>query len=138
MVLLDTNIVSELMRAAPDAGVQGWVREQPRSDLFICAITEAELRLGVALLPDGRRRTALARDVEGMIAEDFAGRVLPFDSPAAAAYAAVVTERRSAGRPIASADAQISAIARSHGAAVATRNVRDFEGCGIEVIDPWR
>jgi predicted nucleic acid-binding protein len=137
MVLLDTNVVSELMRAAPHAGVRQWVGRQPRSSLSICSVTEAEMRLGVALLPAGRRKQALTEDVEGMIAEDFAGRVVPFDSPAAVAYAAVVADRRLAGRPISNADAQIAAIARSRGASVATRNVRDFEGCGIDVIDPW-
>ena len=137
MVLLDTNVVSELMRATPHARVLRWIGEQPRSNLFICAITEAELRFGVALLPTGRRSKALASDVEGMVTEDFAGRVLPVDSPAAVAFADIAAERRRSGRPISITDAQIAAVARSRAAAVVTRNFRDFEGCGIDVIDPW-
>ena len=137
MVVLDTNVVSELMKAAPRPSVKLWLAAQPRLTVFIGAITEAELRLGVALLPGGRRRDALAADMEAMIAEDFGGRVLAFDSPAAKAFAAIVADRRRSGRPIAIPDAQIAAIARSRGASVATRNVDDFEGCGVEVINPW-
>ena len=137
MVVLDTNFVSELMKIAPRPSVKLWLAAQPRTTVFISAITEAELRLGVALSPDGRRRDALAADMEAMIAEDFSGRVLPFDSPAAKAFAAIVADRRRSGRPIAIPDAQIAAVARSRGASVATRNVGDFEGCGVEVINPW-
>jgi predicted nucleic acid-binding protein len=136
-VILDTNVVSELMKATPWPGVTLWLDAQPRQAVFISAITEAELRVGVALLPAGRRRDGLAADVETMISEDFAGRVAAFDSPAAKAFAAIVAERRRAGRPIAIPDAQIAAIARSRGASIATRNVGDFEGCGVEVINPW-
>ena len=137
MVVLDTNVVSELMKAAPRPSVKLWLAAQPRITVFISAITEAELRLGVALLPDGRRRDALAADMEAMIAEDFHGRVLAFDSPAAKVV------RRHRRRPAAIwpadriPDAQIAAVARSRGAAVATRNVGDFVGCGVEVMNPW-
>ena len=134
MVVLDTNVVSELMKAAPRPSVKLWLAAQPPPTVFISAITEAELRLGVALLPDGRRHDALAADMEAMIAEDFAGRVLPFDSPAAKAFAAIVADRRRSGRPIAIPDAQIAAVARSREASVATRNVGDFEGCGAASI----
>jgi predicted nucleic acid-binding protein len=137
MILLDTNVVSELMRPAPSAAVETWVSGQPAAGMFLSAITEAELRYGLALLPDGQRQRRLLAQAEAMLAEDFAGRILPFDSAAAVAYASIATARRRSGRPISQADAQIAAIAASRGAAIATRNVADFEGCGIAVLDPW-
>jgi predicted nucleic acid-binding protein len=137
MILLDTNILSALMRPAPEAAVERWLADQPAASVFISAITEAELRYGLALMPSGKRRSVLAAEIEGMLGEDFIGRILPFDSPAAVAFAKIATERRQAGRPISQADAQIAAIARSRGATLATRNVSDFEGCGIEVLNPW-
>ena len=137
MILLDTNILSELMRPAPEPAVEQWLADQPAASVFISAITEAELRYGLALMPSGKRRSALAVEIEAMLGEDFTGRILPFDSPAAVAFAEIAAERRQAGRPISQADAQIAAIARSRGAALATRNVPDFEGCGVEIINPW-
>ena len=137
MILLNTNILSELMRPAPEKGVEQWLTDQPDASVFISAITEAELRYGVALLPTGKRRSTLAAVIEDMLGEDFTGRILPFDSAAAVAFAEIAANRRQAGRPIAQADAQIAAIARSRGAALATRNVPDFEGCGIELVNPW-
>ncbi len=137
MILLDTNILSELMRPAPAADVEAWLGAQPSASLFISAVTEAELRFGLALLPDGKRRGKLAEAVENMLVEDFAGRILPFDSAAASAYAQIAASRRKAGRPIAQFDAQIASIARSRSASLATRNVGDFEGCGVELINPW-
>ncbi len=101
------------------------------------AITEAELLYGAALLPSGKRRSALTAEIEGMLEEDFGGRILPFDRLAAQAFAAIAAARRGAGRPISQADAQIAAIARSRGASLATRNVPDFDSCGVEVINPW-
>lgn len=138
MILLDTNILSELMRPTPEAAVEQWLAAQPDASVFICAITEAELRYGAALLPTGKRRSALTSEIEGMLEEDFGGRILPFDSLAAQAFAVLASERRQAGKPIAQADAQIAAIARSRGASLATRNVSDFEACGVEVINPWQ
>jgi len=137
MILLDTNIISEAIRPAPDAGVALWLSQRPETDLFICAVTEAELRLAIQILPIGRRREALAKLIEDILSKDFGGRILPFDSRAATAYATISAARRLAGRPISMADAQIAAVARSRDAAIATRNVGDFEGCGVAVINPW-
>ena len=137
MILLDTNVLSELMRPAPDPAVERWFAAQPDASLFISAITEAELQYGAALLPSGKRRSALTAEIDAMLEEDFNGRILPFDRSAAQAFAVIAADRRQAGRPISQADAQIAAIARSRGAALATRNVSDFDGCGVEVINPW-
>ena len=137
MIVLDTNVVSELMRPSPAPAVEQWVATRPAASLFFSAVGEAELRYGVAILAAGRRRAALASAIEAMLREDFAGRVLPFDSAAARTYAEIAASRRATGRPVAQADVQIAAIARSRGMALATRNVRDFEGMGIELLDPW-
>jgi predicted nucleic acid-binding protein len=137
MILLDTNVISELMRPRPEPRVQTWIGHQLATEFFISAVTEAELRYGVAVLPDGRRRQRLETALSGMLDEDFAGRILPFDSAAATVYATIAAERRRAGRPISQMDAQIAAIARSRGASLATRNHADFQGCGISVLDPW-
>ena len=137
MILIDTNVVSELMRKSPEPPVEAWVEGHPVEELFFSAIGEAELRYGVAVMPVGRRRDALASDIESMLRAAFEGRILPFDSEAAHAYAEVASARRAAGRPVSMADCQIAAIARSRGMAVATRNVRDFVDMGIDVIDPW-
>lgn len=137
MILLDTNILSELMRRLPEPAVETWIGAQPATAMFISAITEAELRYGLALLPNGHRRQRLLAQLEAMLSEDFAGRILPFDSAAAGAYASIAAARRLAGRPISQADAQIAATAASRGAAIATRNVSDFAECGIAVLDPW-
>lgn len=112
MILLDTNVVSEMIRPTPEPAVEAWLATQPEASVFICATTEAELRYGVALLPAGRRRSVLADDIERMLSVVFSGRILAFDSPAA--------------------------VARSRGAALATRNVVDFQRCGIDIVDPWR
>jgi predicted nucleic acid-binding protein len=137
MILLDTNVISELMRAAPSPAVLAWFGPQDAADLFISAVTEAELRAGVAILPDGQRRDRMQAALDGMIEEDSPGRVLPFDSHATRAYADIAARRRAAGRPIAESDCQIAAIARAAGAAVATRNVKDFDGRGVDTINPW-
>jgi len=137
LIILDTNVVSELARPVPDARVLEWLGAQPPGDVFLSAVTEAELRYGVAILPEGRRRNELAVALDNFIGGEFAGRALPFDSFAAQAYATIAAERRTAGRPIAPFDAQIAAIARSLGASVATRDAGGFEGTGIELIDPW-
>ena len=137
MIVLDTNVVSELMRPAPSPAVEAWVAGWPADSLFLSAVGEAELRYGVAIMPEGRRRNQVGAEVEALLSEDFEGRVLPFDSRAARAYAEIAAARRSAGRPAAQGDCQVAAIARARGMAVATRNVRHFEFMGIDVIDPW-
>ena len=136
--MLDTNVLSELVRAAPDPAVVAWVRAQPKGSLFVTSVTEAEMRLGVRLLPAGRRRQMLDLAVAAMFAEDFAGRIRPFDTVAVANYVDIVWKRRAAGRPISQFDAQIAAIALRHGDKLATRNLSDFEGCGLTLIDPWK
>ena len=137
MFILDTNVVSELMRPTPDPVVASWVAEGATSDLFLTAVTEAELRFGLAVMPTGKRRDGLASALERMLDTGFANRILPFDSAAARAYAEIAASQRRVGRPLPEADCQIAAIARSRGMAVATRNIRDFEDTGIEISDPW-
>jgi len=137
MILFDTNVVSELMRSLPDAGVRRWADALPPASLFLSAVSQAELLYGVALLPAGRRRATLADAVATVCERTFAGRILPFDGAAAIVYAELAAARRRAGRPVFPLDAQIAAIARSRGATLATRNVTDFADCGIAVIDPW-
>ena len=138
MIVLDTNVLSELMRPKPSARVVVWIAQQPLADLFTTAITEAEIFYGIELLAKGKRRDGLLAAAEGMFTEDFAGRVLAFESDAAHHFAGIAAHRRALGRPISHADAQIAAIARAHGAKFATGNGPDFADCGITVIDPWR
>jgi predicted nucleic acid-binding protein len=138
MLILDTNVLSEGMRPQPSMRVGAWLATQSRAQLFTTAICEAELLRGLAILPDGRRRSLLEEATSRLFGEIFAGHVLPFDRAAAGAYAAIAAERRRIGRPINVLDAQIAAIARVHGAVVATRNVSDFTDCGIDVVDPWK
>ena len=137
MIILDTNVVSELMRPSPSARVIEWVSQQAAPAMYFTTISEAELRYGVAVLPAGSRRDGLLSGIEGMLREDFAGRIIPFDRAAALAYAGIAAGRRASGHPISHADCQIAAIARSIGAAVATRDEQGFKRCGIDVINPW-
>ena len=138
MILLDTNILSELMRIKPDPGLIFWLDQLTKDQIWVSAITQAEIRLGFSLLPDGKRKSGLREATEAMFQEDFNHRCLPFDSHAATHYADIVTERRSIGRPISVEDAQIAAIARSNALAIATRNTKDFSHItGLNVIDPW-
>jgi predicted nucleic acid-binding protein len=138
MTILDTNVLSELMRPTPAPTVVDWIGAQPAASLYTTSITEAEILHGLMLLPPGRRRSALEAATASMFAEDFGGRILAFDTEAARPYARIASERRRAGRPISHFDAQIAAIARSTGAAIATRNVADFDGCGVTLVEPWR
>lgn len=137
MIVLDTNVISELMRSEPDARVMAWFADQPMAGVFTTTLTQAEIFYGLALLPQGRRRDDLLAAARPMFDIDLAGRILPFDTDAALAYPEVAAGRKRAARPISQIDAQIAAIVRSRGARLATRNVRDFADCGITVVDPW-
>ena len=137
MFAIDTNVASELMRPEPTPAVAAWIAERDAQEMYLTAVSEAELRYGVAIMPVGRRRDELEAIMFRWLDPGFAGRILPVDSAAARAYAHIAASRRSPGRPIAPADCQIAVIARSRDMAVAKRNVRDFEGLGIEVVNPW-
>ena len=137
MIIIDTNILSELMKPEPENKVLDWFQRYAAASLFTTTVTEAEILYGVALLPNSKRRTALEKAVKGLFEEDFFERVLSFDRAAAQCYAMIVADRRQIGRPISQFDAQIAAIAHSRGAAIATRNDFDFGDCHIEVINPW-
>ena len=137
MVILDTNVLSELLRPAPAEQVERWLSTQDGATVYFTSVGEAELRHGVAILPKGKRRNALTHAIEGLLDEDFRDRILPFDRSAARAYATIAAARRAAGRPISQFDCQIASIALAYEATVATRNTSDYEGCGIELIDPW-
>ncbi len=136
-VVLDTNVVSEIMRDEPHPDVLVWLDGRPTRELFVTAVTEAEVRTGIAFLPAGKRRRAIADAADRAFGGLFGGRVLPFDSEAARAYAGIAAARRAAGRPVSQADGQIAAIAHARGMVLATRNIRDFADMGIELIDPW-
>ena len=137
MFVLDTNVASELMRPQPTATVAAWIAERDAQDMYLTAVSEAELLYGVAIMPPGKRRSALEAAMTRWLDRGFRERILTFDSAAARVYAEVAAERRRTGRPIGEADCQIAAISRSRGAALVTRNVRHFEGTGMNVIDPW-
>jgi len=137
MILLDTKVVSEPLRQAPETRVIEWIDAQPLETLFLAAITVAELRAGVALLPAGKRRAGLQESLEKRVLPLFAGRVLPFDLSCTQAYAELMAKAREAGLAIATADGYIAAIAATNGLTVATRDTRPFEAAGVTVINPW-
>jgi predicted nucleic acid-binding protein len=137
VIVLDTNVLSEALRPLPSPIVLDWLAAQDPLSVFTTAITQAEVLYGVETLPAGRRRTRLLAAVEKMFAEEFEGRILPFDEDVARAFAGIVAARDRAGRPISQFDAMIAAIARFHRATVATRNTTDFQNCGVGVINPW-
>ena len=137
MIVLDTNVLSELITARPDPEVVSWLETQAMDALFTTAISQGEMLYGACILPAGRHRDTLLHEVEAIFSADMAGRVLPYDSDAAGIHATLAAMRRAWGRPISQPDAMIAGIVASRGAVLATRNVRDFEGCGIDVVDPW-
>ena len=137
MILLDTNVLSELMRAKPAPQVLEWVDAQPVGDLVITSITVAEILYGIARMPDGKRKQGLLDVASVMFDEDFAGNILPFDADAAVHYAEIAAETEAKGQVVDMADAQIAAIGRLHDAVIATRNVRHFETLGVALVDPW-
>ena len=137
MIVLDTNVVSELMRKDAAAEVVAWVDRHPGDQVFITAVTAAELLYGVTRLPDGRRKQALAAKVRALIDEDFEDQVLPFNNDSAHRYAEIVASRERLGKPINMADAQIAAICRQYNLGLGTRNTKDFADTGIRVFNPW-
>lgn len=138
MIILDTNVLSALMRTTPDEAVVRWLDRQPAESIWITSITLFETRLGLALLPRGRRRQSLEAAFDRLLEEDLENRVLDFDRAAATASAALAALRQRAGRPLDIRDTQIAGIALARRAALATRNVRHFQDLDIEVIDPWQ
>ena len=137
MIILDTNVLSEALRPAPEPSVLDWLADQPRASLFTTAITRGEILYGIRLLSDGKRRQRLWDAADNIFYEYFAGQVLSFDSDAADMFADIAASRRIAGKPISQFDVMVAAMARSRGAILATRNVKDFDDCGIDVINPW-
>lgn len=137
MILLDTNVISELVRTAPEARVEAYLRRHRSEAMFTAAICLAEIRYGLARLPAGRRRDDLAMSVEAFLTGGFEDRILPFNAACAGLYGLIRAEREARGLPIEVEDAMIAATARAHGATLATRNVADFEFCGITVVNPW-
>lgn len=135
MILLDTNVISEAMRVRPDPRVVRWLDRQPPSSLFLSVITVDEIVYGIAILPAGRKRNGLARSFDRIV-DAFVGRLLPLDSEAARASAEIRARRRRSGLPMSLADAQIAGIARSNGHAIATLDIRDFDGAEVDVIEP--
>lgn len=137
MIVLDTNVLSEILRPAPDDRPLSWIAAQPRSVLFTTTVTRAELLYGAQLLPTGHRQTALLTAIRQIFSLDMAGQVLGFDNDAADHYAEIASVRKNSGKPVSQFDAMIAAMTKSRGARLATRNVKDFEDCGIEIINPW-
>jgi predicted nucleic acid-binding protein len=137
MFLLDTNVISELMRERPHHHVQKFFAENPATVIWTCSIVVAELLFGVELMPSGRRQRMLSQAIEDMIQEDFRQQILPFNLEAARSYGKIRALRQRMGRPISETDAQIAAIALAHSARLATRNISDFEHCGVTLINPW-
>lgn len=138
MILLDTNVLSELIRPKPDERVREWLDSLDAATVRTTAITAAELQYGVARMPAGKHKERLSEAIRGLMEEDLGGRIEPFDANAATHYATLVGERERAGHPISMADAQIAAISRELGATLATRHTNDFQNTGIELVDPWQ
>ncbi len=139
MIVLDTNVVSEIMKppVSRSAQVFAWLQSYPLSDVFTTAISLEEVLVGIAMLPKGKRRNTLQQAADRMFSTVFSKRVLPFDEAAASVFAEIIAVRRRKGLSFEALDAQIAGIARSRGMAVATRNAIDFQDCGIDIIDPW-
>ncbi|MGH9605167.1 MAG: type II toxin-antitoxin system VapC family toxin [Terracidiphilus sp.] len=137
MIVLDNNVISEMMRVLPDQGVSAWLDAQPPEELWTTSIVIAELLSGIESMPVGRKQRTLPEAVERMIAEDFRGQILSFDLDAARHYGQILASRSRLGRPIREMDAQIAAIARVHGATLATRDTGDFAFCDLKLVNPW-
>lgn len=137
MILLDTNVISETMRERPDPAVRAWLRQYPRDEVWTASVVIAELLAGIETMPAGRKQQSLREAVEDMVHDDFHGQIFPFNLPAARQYAQILATRQKMGRPIREMDAQIATIACVHGATLVTRNVNDFAGCKLVVVNPW-
>ena len=137
MIILDTNVLSELMKPQGSQEVKTWIKNQPKETLYITSITQAEILYGIAILPKGKRKQQLLETAQAMFREDFADKILHFDQNAAEHFAEIASYRKAQGKPISQFDAQIAAICRNHQATLVTRNVADFEACQIEIINPW-
>lgn len=137
MILIDTNVISEIMRPAPDGVVVDWFNNQDSGALYVSSVTIGEIEYGLRILPDGRKRDVLRDRFAGFMAQAFATRIVPYDETAARAYGDLMGARREIGRPLNAPDGQIAAIARTQGYALATRNIRDFRECGIELMNPF-
>lgn len=138
MILLDTNVISEMMRFRPEPAVAAWLDKQLEEDLWTASVVLAELLSGIEMMPPGRKQRTLREAVEGMIAEDFREQVFKFDLPAARNYGQILSSRKRIGRPIREMDALIAATALANGATLATRNTANFEDCGVQLVDPWQ
>lgn len=136
-IILDTNVLSELMKSQGSQLVKSWVAAQPRESLFITTVTQAEILYGIKIMPKGKRSERLQILAELMFVEDFAGQILTFDQPAAVHFAEIAAYRKTIGKPISQFDAQIAAICLQHKAILSTRNVDDFMDCGLNIINPW-
>jgi toxin FitB len=137
MLILDTNVLSELMNPQGSQTVKSWVNSQSRESLFTTTITKAEILYGIAILPEGNRKQRLQDAAHIVFNEEFLNQLLVFDSESAENFASLSTDRRRQGNPISQFDAQIAAICRTHRAAIVTRNVDDFLNCQVEIINPW-
>lgn len=137
MIILDTNVISELMRPAPEAHVLRWVGNQAAEDLHVTAVTIAEILYGIELISTSRRRDAVRAGAEKMFEAVFADHILTFEDRAARAFSQIASSRRRQGKPMTEFDAQIAAIARVHAATLATRNPYVFEACGVRLVNPW-
>lgn len=136
-MVLDTNVLSELMKPQGSRKVKNWVATQPRENLFITSITQAEILYGIAILPDGKHSQALRETAQAMFIEEFGGQILTFEQKAAVYFAEIAASRKKIGKPISQADAQIAAICLANNAEIATRNVDDFTDCQIKIVNPW-
>jgi predicted nucleic acid-binding protein len=137
LIVLDTNVLSEVGKQAPSARVMAWLDRWQDSDIYITTITEAEIRYGISLMPAGKRRTQLQQFAAGVLDRTFGERILPFDSNAAKRYALIASSQKLAGMTVSVPDAQIAAIAASRGFSIATRNEKHFLHCGVTVVNPW-
>ena len=137
MIFLDTNVISEMMKKLPDAKVMAWVDQHKAAELFITTITIAEIEYGINILPEGNHKYSIETSFNKTVKDAFKHRIFSFDEPAAHLYGSIMSNRKKIGRPLSVLDGQIAAIALAHGAAIATRNIRDFVDCHLTLINPF-